>query len=332
MQNISILGIQPIGLSLALSIKISNIKTPHITAYSHNSDLINVAKSLSVFDDVSKDLDKMIINSDLIIIDAPLIEIPHLLEVISNTSNENLIVLNLNNSQTKCMAWAKDFLPESINYIGFRPIIKSEIPDIDGVSHLLLDDINVCIMPSPAADEQSVKNITRLVEKIGSTPYFIDTHEHDSYFTAMDKISDVISAAYINATTSKPSWVEMYKSAGIQFDNQSKNASTKDPVINEAECLTLSEPLIYWIDEIIGSLMKFKKTLQSENDDLLNYLITSWEQKAKWETGSMTPESNSPHLPSAAEAMGNTILGNKLSKRLTGNHESSNQRNWKYPK
>ena len=87
-----------------------------------------------------------------------------------------------------------------------------------------------------------------------------------------------------------------------------------------------------WIDEMIISLTKFKKTLKSENDDLLNYLVNAWEQKAKWESGAMSQTPDSPHLPSAAEAMGNSILGSKLSKRLSGNQDADKRHSWKYPK
>ena len=331
MQNISILGIQPIGLSLALSIKNSSMKTNRIVAYSENSSSFNEVKSLEIFDDISKDLSKTLQGSNLVIIDSPLIAIPSLLKAISNTNTDDLTILNLNGSQSRCMAWANEILTEGINYIGLRPILKSEVPTISDVSDLLLEDIEFCIMPSPSANSKSIKNIIQLIEKIRSKPYFLDTHEHDSYFVAMNKISDVISAAYINATTTKSSWMEMYKSAGIEFDDQSKNA-TKDPIINEAECLTLSDPLIYWIEEIIVSLNKFKETLKSDNDDLLNYLVESWEQKAKWESGAISQTTDSLYLPSAAEAMGNTILGSKLSKRLTGNQDPDKRQDWKYPK
>jgi hypothetical protein len=64
----------------------------------------------------------------------------------------------------------------------------------------------------------------------------------------------------------------------------------------------------------------------------LNYLVESWEQKAKWESGAISQTTDSLYLPSAAEAMGNTILGSKLSKRLTGNQDPDKRQDWKYPK
>tara|TARA_Y100000996_G_scaffold247248_1_gene194401 strand:- start:4855 stop:5853 length:999 start_codon:yes stop_codon:yes gene_type:complete len=330
LKDITILGIQPIGISLALSIKNSSLEVNKMMAYSENSDLINSAKSLDIFDDVSKDIKKSINESSLIIIDSPLIEIPLIFEAINNSSTVKT-VLNLNGSQVKCMDWANEKLDKNINYLGIRPILKTDIPTINDASDLVLEDLNICLMPKTTTDNASIQNIVHLIEKIGATPYFLDVIEHDSYFTAMDKLSDVISAAYINATTAKSSWIEMYKSAGIEFDHQSKNA-TKDPITNEAECLTLSDPLSYWIDEMIISLTKFKKTLKSENDDLLNYLVNAWEQKAKWESGAMSQTPDSPHLPSAAEAMGNSILGSKLSKRLSGNQDTDKRHSWKYPK
>ena len=123
------MGIQPIGLSLALSIKNSSIKTNNIVAYSENSDLVNSVKSLNLFDDVNKDLQKSLDGSSLVIIDSPLIEIPSLLESISNYPDIKT-VLNLNGSQSKCMTWANDILDKSIGYIGIRPILKTEQPDI----------------------------------------------------------------------------------------------------------------------------------------------------------------------------------------------------------
>jgi len=330
LQDITILGIQPIGLSLALSIKNSSIKTNNIVAYSENSDLVNSVKSLNLFDDVNKDLQKSLDGSSLVIIDSPLIEIPSLLESISNYPDIKT-VLNLNGSQSKCMTWANDILDKSIGYVGIRPILKTEQPDITNISDLLLEDLDICLMPSTSTDKKSIENVIYIIEKIGANPYFLEVSEHDSYFTAMNKLSDVISAAYVNATTTKSSWIEMYKSAGIEFDQLSTNA-TKDPVTNEAECLTLSDPLIYWIEEMIASLNKFKDTLKSENDDLLNYFVHAWEQKAKWESGALSQNLDSPHMPSASEAMGNMILGGKLSKRLSGNDGPSKRKNWQYPK
>ena len=83
---------------------------------------------------------------------------------------------------------------------------------------------------------------------------------------------------------------------------------------------------------MIASLNKFKDTLKSENDDLLNYFVHAWEQKAKWESGALSQNLDSPHMPSASEAMGNMILGGKLSKRLSGNDGPSKRKNWQYPK
>jgi hypothetical protein len=123
----------------------------------------------------------------------------------------------------------------------------------------------------------------------------------------------------------------MHKIAGEYFESQSK-ISSEDPVEAETNCLTLSDPLVYWIDQLILSLHKFRTHLNSDNDDLVDSFVSAWEQRARWEIGAIGKEPAGPRLPSAGETMASSFLGDKLAKRLIYLEDKEKRESWKYPK
>ena len=186
-------------------------------------------------------------------------------------------------------------------------------------------------MPTKKADAQAIKTVVSMVEAIGAVPYFLDPIEHDSYSAAVDVLPMVISAAFVNTTAGSDSWKEMYKTASRAFDQQSM-ASSDDPIDAETQCLTVSQPLIHWIDQMIHSMNKIRSQLSEDSDDLIESFITAWEQRARWETGAIGDDDSRPTLPTAGESMASVLLGDKLAKRFTKLGDADKRSSWKYPR
>ena len=321
----------PLGASLGLALKNIRLKNTEVVAHCLNRNIRSEINKMSVFDSVESSLQKSVDGAQLVVIDSPINESRDLFELLGSFVPEGSVVTDMRSSKKRSAAWAEEFLPSSVSYVGGRPIIKRAINHLNDSSVDLFEGVNYCVIPSKTADDQATKTVVGLVESVGSKPYFLDVDEHDSYSAAMDNLPHLISTAFVNATTSSDSWREMHKSAGNLFDIQS-SLSSNDPIDTEVDSLTMSEPLIYWVDQMILSLHKLRTELHDDSENFLESFIQAWEQRARWEAGVIDKNPSIEDMPSAAESMASAFLGDKLARRVTNMGDSDKKDAWRYPR
>ena len=331
MERIAVIGTGPIGTSIGLALKKVGLKNTEVIGQCSDRDVLSIIKKINAFDETVSGVDEALEEAQLIIVDSPVSETRDILQMMSPHLSDGAVVTDTGNSKVRCAVWAEEFLPSSIAYIGGRPIVKDYDFKLESSSGELFKDNLYCVMPSDRADEQAIKTVVSMIEAMGAVPYFLAPVEHDSYSAAVDILPMVISAAYVNTTAGSDSWKEMHKTASGAFDQQS-SASSDDPIDIETQCLTVSQPLIHWIDQMILSMHKIRSQLNEDSDDLIESFITAWEQRARWETGAIGLDDNRPALPTAGESMASVLLGDKLAKMLTKLGDADKRSSWKYPR
>ncbi len=331
LERIAVVGTGPIGTSIGLALKSVGLKNTEVIGQCSDRDSLSIIKKINAFDDIVSGLDEALEGAQLVVIDSSVSETRDILQSMSPHISDGAVVTDTGNSKVRCAVWAEEFLPDSVDYIGGRPIIKNFDMRLENSSGQLFKDNNYCIMPTKKADAQAIKTVVSMVEAIGAVPYFLDPIEHDSYSAAVDVLPMVISAAFVNTTAGSDSWKEMYKTASRAFDQQSM-PSSDDPIDAETQCLTVSQPLIHWIDQMILSMHKIRSQLSEDSDDLIESFITAWEQRARWETGAIGDDDSRPTLPTAGESMASVLLGDKLAKRFTKLGDADKRSSWKYPR
>ena len=331
MERITVLGMGPVGASIGLALKSVGLKNTEVVGHSDHGKTSSLLKQIGAFDKIESNAREALSSAQLVVIDGPIAETRSLMQIVADHVESGAVVTDTGTSKVRTAAWANEFLPNNVGYVGGRPIVKKAFEGIESSNAEAFRGGQYCLMPTESADEQAIKTVVGMVEALGAKPYFLDPVEHDSYSSAMDILPTVISAAFVNATTGGDSWREMHKTAGIPFDGQSQ-LSSDDPIDAETQCLTVSEPLVHWIDQMILSLHKFRTQLSEDSDDLVESFITAWEQRARWETGVIGKEATGPSLPSSGESMASALLGDKLARRLTNLGESGNRESWQYPR
>jgi prephenate dehydrogenase len=331
MDRITVIGMGVAGTSLGLALQEMQLKKTEVVGYTPSKDISNSLKKLAAFDLVEQNFQQAVSGAQLIIIDASIEDTRNYLQSIGPYLSDGAVVTDLGNSKKICSTWASEYLPNNTHYIAGRPIFKKNPSSIEDASADLFKNVYYCIATTGNPDDNSVKTLTGLAEAIGSKPYYLDMDEHDSYSAAMEQLPVIVSAAFVNATTGSDSWKEMHKTAGATFNSQSSMVN-QDPIDVETQTLTLSEPLVHWIDRMIMSLHKIRQELEAGSDELLESFINAWEQRARWETNSVQTESNQVDMPSAGMSMTSAFLGDKLAQRLTRMGDEDKKSSWKYPR
>lgn len=209
--------------------------------------------------------------ADLIIIATPVMAIKETLTAIAPYLKPGCLITDTASIKGPVMVWAKEILPETVNFVGGNPIISQEdsLPTgIEGARADLFEGGLYCLTPSPETAPQTVELATDLVSLLGARPFFLDAAEHDGLIAGVDHLPFVLSAALLGATVSGHTWREMRKLAGDAFQNTTHFASG-DATTYRDVCLTNGENIVRWIDACLVKLQELREAIAAEEAEKL---------------------------------------------------------------
>jgi hypothetical protein len=150
----------------------------------------------------------------------------------------------------------------------------------------------------------------------------MDAQEHDSFSAATSGLPAVVSAAVMNVVSTSPSWADISRFVGSDFDNITAPASG-DPASSQSAAATNADMLVHWIDQLIERFHAIKAGLENDEERfssdgaLADSFIQAWEQRARLEAGVADrrpdTEERSP-IPSSSESMMGLFFGSRVAK------------------
>ena len=308
----AIIGLGPVGASLALAVKGAGLYDT-IVGTDGNRDRMTAASKAEVVDDTARNVRSAVEGAQLVVVTEPATELRDILKAIGPNLDSDTVVTETGNTKLQALRWGEELLPKGVGFVVGRPLLK-QLPDADAVPDAtIFEGIEYCIIPAPSAPSSSVSTVTSMVEAIGATPLYLDPHEHDSYSTAVAALPIILSSAFVTTLAGSDGWREMHRVASSEFAALSRLASD-DPV--DAELALRSNPggLVHWIDRLIAELQTYRDGISSDGTELLDLLIEAWEVRARWEAGTLTPQEG-PELPSSSATLASTLLGERLASR-----------------
>ena len=328
MERITIIGTTPVGVSMGLALKSARLKNTEIVGTSGDKQALSTAAKMGAYDKTETMIRSAVEGAQLIVLDLPFSDMREMLEAIGPIVDDGCVITDTSTTKTRVMEWAEAMLPKGISFVGGRPLLKREHSMLEDATANLFEGIDYCVMPGQSADQQSVKTVIGFIELIKAKPLFLDPHEHDSYASAMDLLSIVMSSAFTRTMVNSESWREMNKLAGETFAHYSQLAST-DPLDNEAACLANSESLVHWIDKYITELYEFRNMIKDGSDDLVQAFIMAWEGHGRWQANAVTSNNANP-LPTSRESMATAFFGERLTKRYSHLTGGKKKDSWVY--
>jgi prephenate dehydrogenase len=332
LEKIAIIGLTPKSLSAGIALENANLKNTRIVGMDIRRNINKQVKKLKCIPEVTDSYSKAVMDSNLVIIDVPVSSMRDTLQAISSGLPKNSVVVDFCSSKSLVMNWAREILPNSRNFIGGHPLIKSLPESLDDADPNIFLDSIFCLIPDPEANPESVKLVTGLAELLGSKTMFIDAIEHDSFMSAVEYLPILLSAAFVAATSKSNSWRDMHKLTTSNYTISSKLSDT-DPRESEAMLLSNSEEMIRWIDAIIAELYKFRGSIYDKSDELFEYLINSWEEHAKWEANAVDIRTPETTLPGQGRFIASSFFGEYLTNRYrspTKDDDKNDSKEWKY--
>lgn len=330
MERITIVGTGPIGVSIGLALVRSGLRDTEVVGSSGDRAALSKAEKMGAMDKSIPGLRSAIEGAHLVILDTPLSETKELLEAIGPRLEDGCVVTDTGSAKVRVLEWAEQYLPRGVSFVGGRPLPRQVVSDVEDADPQLFEGINYVVIASNKADQESVRTVVGLVEKLGAKPIFLDAHEHDSYAAAMNYLPVVLSSAFVTATGGSDGWREMHRLAASEFSDLSRLAAN-DPQDNEVACLANPEALVHWIDQMITALYAYRNQIKDGSDELLDSFVKAWEARARWEVGAVVA-SDGPAIPTAGDSMATLFFGEKLLDRYRQIRGAEPKKSrWRYP-
>jgi len=268
--RIAIVGLGLIGGSIGLALRQTG-NDYEVVGHDREPAVASQARKLGAVSKTEWNLISACEEADLIVIATPVMAIKETLTAIASYLKPGCLVTDTANIKGPVVAWAKEMLPDTVNFVGGNPIISQEgsLPTgIEGARADLFQGGLYCLTPSPEAAPQAVELATDLVHLLGAKPFFLDAAEHDGLVASVDHLPFVLSAALLETTVASPAWREMRKLAGDAFQSATHFSSAEVATYRDA-CLTNGENIVRWIDACLAKLTELRETIAAQEAEKL---------------------------------------------------------------
>ena len=331
MDTITIIGTGLIGTSLGLAIKKVGIKNVRIVGTDLERYRANKAKNMKAVDRVENNMAEAVSDASMVFIATPVMAIKDVMEHIGPRlprKDDRTIVSDTGGTKASVLQWAKEYLPDHVDFVGGHPLAGRETPGPDNADGDLFNDRPYCIVPSPGASQKGVTTIVDLTSAMGAKPFFIDAQEHDSFVAAVSHLPFVLSAALVGATSRSPQWGDISHLASSGFRDVTRLASG-DSAMHRDVCLTNQDGIIHWINEFIAELERVKGIIRQDepSQSLYDLFETAFEEREKWLDGITTPWARADYERPKSLSFGRTaaelMFGTRAARGLLGDEDEN---------
>lgn len=328
MPNYTIIGLGRIGTSLGMAIR-GRMGKSRVVGYDANNDAQNLARRMGAVDEVEWNLDKAVADADLVIAATPAGSLFEVFESIAPHLKPDAVVTDTSPTKRAVLEWADELLPKHVGFVGGNPLTGASVSEQKNASGHIFHNAKWAVVAPPAAGQHAIRALTDLIEGVGASPVFMDPHEHDSFAAATTGLPVVVAAAVMNAVSTSPSWSEISRFVGAEFDQVTSPASA-DPSSSQSAAATNSDMLVHWIDQLIERFQALRAGLVDEEERfasdgiLADSFVQAWEQRARLEAGvadrrPVTDERLA--IPSSGESMMGLFFGSRVAKVMGGGKE-----------
>jgi len=280
-KKVCLIGCGLIGSSLARAIKKHNLSEKIVS--SNRSDIVNKkVLELKIVDNSSSDTQKMVNDSDLIIIATPLSSYENVILKIKNSLKNGMILTDVGSVKEKVINLVEKDVPENVSWISSHPIAGTEDSGPEAGFAELFQNRWCILTPSKKAKEKDVKLLETFWKKIGSKVDIMDAKQHDYILSITSHIPHLIAYNIVNTSINiqdeKKSSIVKYSAGGLRDFTR---IAASNPIMWRDVFIHNKRNTSNMIDNFIANLEDLKKAIENEDGKKLEEIFTKTKKIRK---------------------------------------------------
>ena len=280
-KKICIIGCGLIGSSIARAVKKNNL-SEKVVSSNRSAEINKKVIELKIVDESSSETEKMVSNSDLIIIATPLSSYESVILKIKSSLKIGSIITDVGSVKGGILNLIENHVPENVSWIPSHPIAGTEESGPEaGFSELFKN--RWCILtPSKKAKEKDVNLLKVFWEKIGSKVDIMEAKKHDHILAITSHMPHLI--AYNIVTTSlniqdeKKSEIVKYSASGLRDFTR---IAASNPIMWRDIFIQNKKNTSELINKFISNLEELKKAIENEDGKKLEEIFSKTKKIRK---------------------------------------------------
>jgi len=272
-KKVCIIGCGLIGSSLARAIKKHNLSEKIVS--SNRSDIVNKkVLELKIVDDSSSDTQKMVNDSDLIIIATPLSSYENVILKIKNSLKNGMILTDVGSVKERVISLVEKAIPKDVSWIPSHPIAGTEESGPEaGFSELFKN--RWCILtPSKKAKEKDINTLKSFWKKIGSKVDIMNAKQHDYILSITSHIPHLVAYNIVNTSMNiqkeKQSAIIKYSAGGLRDFTR---IAASNPIMWRDIFIQNKKNTSKEIERFIANLKDLKNAIENEDSKKLEEIF-----------------------------------------------------------
>jgi prephenate dehydrogenase len=193
---IAILGLGLMGGSLALALR---GKCKALYAFDPDPETVALARQQQLADRVSSNPVKILLESDMVILAAPVRGILALIDRLPEMHPGSPIVLDLGSTKEQ-ICRRMEALPSRFDPLGGHPMCGKETPGLSNAEAAIFEGAAFALTPLERTSSLARNLADQLVSAIGSHPVWLDPATHDRWVAATSQLPYLLSISLALAT------------------------------------------------------------------------------------------------------------------------------------
>lgn len=287
-QQVTIVGTGLLGSSLGLALKRLS-PAPRIVGCDLEGSARREATSRKAVDRATSNVFDAVQGSDLVVIATPVRAIELVLRDIAPALAPGTVVTDTGSTKRQILDWAAQYLPDTVSFVGGHPMTGRNTAGTSGAAAELFQNAVYCISSPPSANAKAVENIVKMVEAIGSTPYFVEPDEHDGLVASISHLPYLVSTAVMRIAATDRGWREAKTIAAGGFATAT-HLTDGDPRMFADICLTNREQVARQINRMIDELMDLRDVVERGDEAIYDRFVAARQMHDEWLAGRSADE------------------------------------------
>ena len=280
-QKVCIIGCGLIGSSIARAIKKYNLSNNIVS--SNRSEITNkTVIKLNIVNDSSSDTQKMVKESDLVIIATPLSNYKEIILKIKSVLKKGAILTDVGSVKGKVIYLVEKNIPKNVSWISSHPIAGTEESGPESGFADLFKNRWCILTPSKKSKSKDVKLLEKFWQKLGSKVDVMNVKQHDYILSITSHMPHLIAYNIVNTTLKikkkKDRNIVKYSAGGLRDFTR---IAASNPIMWRDIFIQNRENTSKMIDKFIENLKDLKKAIKSKNEKKLEKIFTETKKIRK---------------------------------------------------
>ena len=228
--KITIIGLGVTGASMGLALQREETDF-EIVGHDKSQEATGAARKLNAVNRTEWNLHSACENADLIITAVPLLELDELYGQIAEDLKPGCMVLGVVSLMQPALAIADRHMPEHAHFVAGHPVLTGVGGSLT-IRADLFENIVFSLAGGVNTDPSALQLASDFIDRVGSTPLFVDAVEHDGIMAGVEQMPRVMAAALMRMTATSPGWTEARRLAGRQFAQSTELGGSADQLVS----------------------------------------------------------------------------------------------------